>query len=168
MLDVVFPDPRMQWSKKELETKFVQAHDWANNTGQGVREQDGQETFENLICQRCRWYFDLFPIMGDRSKATPPVTTDNLLESDAESGLSDSVVEEMATKRKSDVSSRASTKTSRKTPPNSSSKKTRKNTEKLASLRSICQPKQSHKQLDGRKLQDTTKNGTIGRTKSKK
>ena len=112
---------------QELETKFVQAHDWANNTGQGVREQDGQETFENLVLQRCRWYFDLLPIMGDRSKAAPPITTDNLLESDADSGLSDSVVEESQTKRKSDASSKASTKISRKTPPNSSSKKQKKN-----------------------------------------
>ena len=73
---------------QELETKFVQAHDWGNNTGQGVREQDGQETFENLVRQQCWWYFDLLPIMGDRSKAAPPVTTDDLLKSDADSGLS--------------------------------------------------------------------------------
>ena len=118
---------------QELETKFVQAHDWANNTGQGVREQDGQETFENLVRQRCQWYFDLLPIMGDRSvKATPPCTTDNLLESDADSVLSDSVVE--TTKRKSDASSKASTKNSKRTPPNSSTKKQKKNTDDIGML----------------------------------
>ena len=97
---------------QKLETKFVQAHDWANNTGQDVREQDGQETFENLVHQCCCWYFDLLPIMRDRSKASLPMTTDDLLESDAESGLSDSVVD-VATKRKSDASCRASTKNSK-------------------------------------------------------
>ena len=120
MLDVKFPDAIIK-KIQELKTKFVQAHNWANNTGQGVREQDGEETFENLVCQRYLWYFDLLPIMGDRSKASPPVMTDDFLESDADSILSDSVVE--ATKRKSDASSRASTKNSKRTPPNSSSKK---------------------------------------------
>ena len=140
---------------QELETKFVQAHDWANNTGQGVREQDGQETFENLVRQRCRWYFDLLPIMGDRSKASPPVTTDDLLESDADSVLSDSVVE--ATKRKSDASSRASTKNSKRTPPNLSSKKPKKIRMTWGYWRTTYQPKRIPKQLDGKRWLDTTK-----------
>ena len=114
---------------QELETKFDQAHDWANNTGQGVKEQDGQETFENMIRQHCRWYFDLLPIMGDGNKASPSAATDDLLESDAESRLSNSVVE-VATKRKSDASSRASTKTSQKplpTPPAKTQEEYRRN-----------------------------------------
>ena len=37
---------------QDLGMKFVQANDWANNTGQGVCEQDGQETFENLVRQK--------------------------------------------------------------------------------------------------------------------
>ena len=60
--------------------------------------------------------------MGDRSKAALPVMADDILKLDADSSLSDSVVEEV-TQRKSDAFSKASTKNSRKTPPNSSSKK---------------------------------------------
>ena len=68
------------------------------------------------------------PITTDNLlEAPPPITTDNLLESNTNSGLSDSVVEESQTKRKSDASTKASTKLSRKTPPNSSSKKQKKN-----------------------------------------
>ena len=94
--------------------------------------------------------------MGDRSKASPPVTTDDLLELDAESGLSDSVVE-AATKRKSDASSRASTKTSKKPHPTPPVKNPGRMQKKLASLLTTCLPKRSRKQPDGRKLQDTTK-----------
>ena len=108
---------------QELETKFVQAHDWANNTGQGVKEQDGEQTFENLVKQRCKWYFELLPIMGDRSKATPAVTTDDLLESDANSGLSDSESETPEKKKRS--TSSLGSRFSQKTPPNSANKKSR-------------------------------------------
>ena len=108
---------------QELETKFVQQHDWANNTGQGVKEQDCEQTFENLFKQHCKWYFELLPIMGDRSKATPVVTTDDLLESDANRGLSDSGSGTPAKKKRrtSSVTSWISQKTSL----NSSNKKSR-------------------------------------------
>ena len=135
---------------QELEPKFVQAHDWANNTGQGVREQDEEETFENLVRQRCRWYFDLLPIMGDRSKAAPLVTTDDLMESDADSGVSDSVVES-ATKRKSDASSRASTRISKKSPANSSTKKQKRTLKTWAFWQITFPTRRSPNQLDRRK-----------------
>ena len=32
----------------EIESKFINAHDWAGNTGQGVKETDGPEKFESL------------------------------------------------------------------------------------------------------------------------
>ena len=67
--------------------------------------------------------------MGDRSKAAPLVMTDDLLESDADSGLSDSIVGGEQRKRKSNASSKASTKTSKRTLANSASKKQKKNTE---------------------------------------
>ena len=108
---------------QELETKFVQAHDWANNTGQGVKEQDGEQTYENLVKQRCKWYFGLLPIMGDRSKATPAVTTDDLLESDVNSALSDSGSDTPAKKKRS--TSSVTSRISQKTPPNSTNKKSR-------------------------------------------
>lgn len=63
---------------QEIEGKFIKAHDWVNNTGQGVREQDGMATFEECVRQRCKWYFELEPIMGDRAKAQPKATTESL------------------------------------------------------------------------------------------
>ena len=63
---------------QEIEKKFIKAHDWANNTGQGVKERDGDTTFENLVRIRCKWYFELAPIMADRSKAKPKATTETL------------------------------------------------------------------------------------------
>ena len=58
---------------QEIEGRFIKAHDWVNNTGQGVKENESAETFEGLVRQRCKWYFELAPIMGDRSKARPKV-----------------------------------------------------------------------------------------------
>lgn len=63
----------------DIEDKFVKAHDWVNNTGQGVRERDGEETFESVVRQRCKWYFELEPIMANRSKAKPKATTESLI-----------------------------------------------------------------------------------------
>ena len=63
---------------QEIEKKFIKAHDWANNTGQGVKERDGEQTFENLVRSRCKWYYELVPIMADRSKAKPKATTESL------------------------------------------------------------------------------------------
>ena len=63
---------------QEIEKKFIKAHDWANNTGQGVKERDGEQTFDNLVRSRCKWYFELAPIMADRSKAKPKCTTETL------------------------------------------------------------------------------------------
>jgi hypothetical protein len=63
---------------EELESQFANANDWANQTGQGVKESDGSERFEQLVRSRCRWYFELLPIFGDRAKARPKVTTETL------------------------------------------------------------------------------------------
>eukprot|EP00977_Amphora_coffeiformis_P012197 scaffold3011_cov105-Amphora_coffeaeformis.AAC.1 len=63
---------------QEIEKKFIKAHDWANNTGQGVKERDGETTFDNLVRARCKWCFELAPIMADRIKAKPKVTTETL------------------------------------------------------------------------------------------
>ena len=79
--------------------------------------------------------------MGDRSKAAPPVMTDDLLESDADSGLSDSIVGGEQRKRKSNASSKASTKTSKRALPNSASKKQKKNTEDMEFLAELLNNK---------------------------
>ena len=69
---------QVQQKISHLETKFTEAHDWASNTGQGVLERDGQASFDDAVRQRCPYYFELLPIMGDRGKARPRVTTDTL------------------------------------------------------------------------------------------
>ena len=63
-----------------LEASFRKAHDWANNTGQGV-EKDGEE-FKAAVELRCEYYYLLEPIMGDRASAQPKHTTDSFLGGD--------------------------------------------------------------------------------------
>jgi hypothetical protein len=63
-----------------LEASFRKAHDWANNTGQGV-EKDGEE-FKAAVELRCEYYYLLEPIMGDRASAQPKHTTDSFLDGD--------------------------------------------------------------------------------------
>jgi hypothetical protein len=58
------------------EASFHKAHDWANNTGQGV-EKDG-EGFKAAVEFRCEYYL-LEPIMGDRASVQPKHTTDTFL-----------------------------------------------------------------------------------------
>ena len=85
--------------------------------------------------------------MGDRSKAAPTVTMDDLLKTNTDSGSSDSVVE--GEKRKSDASFKASVKNSIITPLKSFSKKRAR--KRWGFWWSTYQPKQNHNQLDGRK-----------------
>ena len=54
------------------------AHDWYNATGQGVKEDDGMESFEEGCLHYCKHYFTLFDIMVERSSATPIVSLDAL------------------------------------------------------------------------------------------
>ena len=63
---------------REIETKFIKAHDWVNNTGQGVKENEGVHSFEGAVRKRCPWYFELEPIMAERSKARPKATTESI------------------------------------------------------------------------------------------
>ena len=79
---------------QSMESQFSVAHDWVNNTGQGVKESDGDAKFEECVRKRCKWYFELEPIMADRAKARPKVTTDTidsilLDDSDDEDGPAD-------------------------------------------------------------------------------
>ena len=46
---------------QDMEGKFIKAHDWANNTGVGVMESEGKETFEDCVRKRFKYYFDLEP-----------------------------------------------------------------------------------------------------------
>ena len=62
-----------------IEKAFRAAHDIANTeTGQGLQESDKGE-FDDAVMKKCRYYFDLLEIFGDRASAKPKVTSaDNL------------------------------------------------------------------------------------------
>ena len=61
-----------------MEHTWRRAHDWANETGQGVKENEGIESFEAKVKQYCSFYFILYDVMVDRSSSRPSVLTDNL------------------------------------------------------------------------------------------
>jgi hypothetical protein len=74
-----------------LEETFKNAHDWAGQTGAGVKEDDPQ-SFDEYVLKKCPHYFDLLPVMQDRSNARPKLTSDNLediIESDGELNIGD-------------------------------------------------------------------------------
>jgi len=61
-----------------LEDSFKQAHDWAGQTGAGVRENDPRH-FDDYVLKKCPYYFNLLDIMQDRSTSRPQLTSDNLI-----------------------------------------------------------------------------------------
>jgi hypothetical protein len=63
---------------QSIEGQFSTAHDWVNKTGQGVKEKDGDSHFEDCVRKRCKFHFELEPVMGDRAKARPKFTTESL------------------------------------------------------------------------------------------
>ena len=63
---------------ESIEAAFKACHDWANETGQGVLERDGQVVFEEACRKKFPYYFDLIDIFGDRAMARPAATTDDV------------------------------------------------------------------------------------------
>ncbi len=61
---------------KYMESCFRDAHDWVNNTGVGVRERDGQATFEDAVKKRFVYYYNSVDVMSERSSSRPTSTTD--------------------------------------------------------------------------------------------
>ena len=61
-----------------MESSFRDAHDWVNNTGVGVRERDGQVTFEDAVKKRFVYYYDSVDAMSERSSSRPTSTTDKI------------------------------------------------------------------------------------------
>ena len=65
------------------ETKFRETKQWIENTGQGIREEMGEESFQQKVeKERFRHYFALLPIMSDRACMGASITTDLLETSD--------------------------------------------------------------------------------------
>lgn len=77
-----------------MERQFRLAVDWSNNTGQGVSDPG---KFEAAILNRCPYFKDLEPIMGDRPNSKPLATNeDSSEEEDDEStaGVAPTAVEQ--------------------------------------------------------------------------
>ena len=58
------------------------AADFANNTGEGIRETDGEASFHQLVQKRFKHCFFLEPIMRDRSNIKPAASSDDFLNED--------------------------------------------------------------------------------------
>ena len=67
-----------------LEGQFREAHLWATGTtGAGLEETDRGD-WESSVNNKCPYYFDLEPIMGDRASTKPPMTSDQLGDDDSD------------------------------------------------------------------------------------
>ena len=64
-----------------IEKSWKRAHDWINQTGQGVKEDD-PDNFEEAVLKYCRLYYILLDVMYSRSSSNALATTDDLLHGD--------------------------------------------------------------------------------------
>jgi hypothetical protein len=61
----------------QLEESFKNAHDFATSeTGAGIQNEQGEESFKDLVKKRCPYYYELCDIMADRSSAQPKAKND--------------------------------------------------------------------------------------------
>jgi hypothetical protein len=65
-----------------LEQQFRKAHDWAHGqTGAGLRETD-EGSFKDAVKGKCKYYFDLEPIMRNCASAKAMLTSDDIKDDD--------------------------------------------------------------------------------------
>jgi hypothetical protein len=58
-----------------LEETFRSAHTFViSGTGVGVVERDVRARFDEIVMKKCPYYYDLLPIMADRSRTQPTLT----------------------------------------------------------------------------------------------
>ena len=67
---------------QSYERSYKVAADFANNTGEGIRETDGEASFHQLVQKIFKHYFLLEPIMRDRSNIKPAASSDDFLNED--------------------------------------------------------------------------------------
>ena len=67
-----------------MEQSWRKAHDWAGETGQGVKDTEGQFSFEEGVKSYCSFYFFLHNVMVDRCSSRPAATTETLYNNDDE------------------------------------------------------------------------------------
>ena len=69
---------KIQW----FETKFRDALMWGDQTGVGVKENEGDLRFNELLEQRCPHYFELYPVFSERAGMKPKLTSDQVGDDD--------------------------------------------------------------------------------------
>ena len=61
---------------QHIERTFKEAHNFAESeTGAGIRENDGETTFQDLVKKKCPFYYDIYDIMIDRASTRPKATS---------------------------------------------------------------------------------------------
>jgi len=71
------------WNKIEwIESKMRAAISWSEATGQGVKEDDGEVRYNDLLRSRFLYYFDLYEVFIDRAGMKPKATTDDMDDKD--------------------------------------------------------------------------------------
>ena len=60
------------------EAKFCDAMHWGENTAEGVKEDEGNARFEELVKQHCPYYFELLSVFQERAEMKPKMTSDDL------------------------------------------------------------------------------------------
>jgi hypothetical protein len=63
-----------------LVSDFKRTSDWVANTGQGVRAEHSEETWQQLVASMNKYYYILEPILGDRPSTRPAFTSDDNFE----------------------------------------------------------------------------------------
>jgi hypothetical protein len=68
---------------EQIERSFKKAHKFATSeTGVGLMEQNGDNSFQQMVRDICPYYYELLDIMADRAGVKPHVTTDDNLDLD--------------------------------------------------------------------------------------
>ena len=58
-----------------IETSFREAYEFANSvTGAGIQDEQGEESFKDLVRKKCPYYYELVDIMADRASTEPRIT----------------------------------------------------------------------------------------------
>ena len=63
---------------KYFEKAWKKANDWANETGQGVKETD-PEGYDAYLCKLCKYYFVLYDVMVSRSSSRAVASTNDIM-----------------------------------------------------------------------------------------
>lgn len=65
-------------------TSWRETYQWTENTGQGVLESEGSESFRAKVLQRCSFFYDLEDVLKDRAGTRPIASSDDLFNDSCE------------------------------------------------------------------------------------